>query len=84
MINKSDQENIKDLDLEVQEQLKQIVLARVRTIPSDERVSLGNDEYSSEELINHIENGDDVGKELVIMHWKYMQDIAKGALYDNE
>lgn len=73
-----------ELDLKAQEKLKQIVIARIQTLSDETRVSLGSEEFSPSQLVNHVEDGDDVGLEIINMHWRYLKDLASGALYDYE
>lgn len=73
-----------ELDTKSQEKLKQIVIARIKTLSDETRVSLGSEEFSPSQLVDHVENGDDVGLEVIDMHWQYLKDLASGALYDYE
>lgn len=84
MTNIQDEDNINDLDADLKEQLKEITLARIRTVSKDARISLGSEDYSSEELITHLEGNDEIGNELIQMNWQYLKDLASGALYDTE
>ena len=78
------EKDIDKLDADLKEQLKQITIARIRTVSSDTKISLGSEDYSVEELVNHVEEGDQIGKDMVQMNWQYLKDLAAGALYDNE
>jgi hypothetical protein len=73
--------DLKEMDPELKEQLKQITIARVKTISNEARISLGSEDYSSEELIKHIEKDDEIGEELIRMNWQYLKDLASGAIY---
>lgn len=75
---------IEQLDPELKKLLKEITIARVRTISRDTHISLGSEDYSSEELIDHIEEDDEVGEEFIKMNWRYLKDLASGAVYGNE
>lgn len=81
---KAKDDQIDKLDSDLKEQLKQITIARIRTISSDTRISLGSEDYTSEELVNHVEENDQIGKEMMQINWQYLKDLAAGALYDNE
>lgn len=72
------------LDADLKKQLKEITIARVRTISRDARISLGSEDYSSADLINHLEKNDQIGDELIQMNWQYLKDLASGAIYGNE
>lgn len=84
MKNNISEKDINKLGPDLREQLKQITIARIRTISSDTKISLGSEDYTAEELVNHVEENDQVGGEMVQMNWQYLKDLATGALYDNE
>jgi len=75
---------IAELDPELKKLLKEITIARVRTISKDTHISLGSEDYSSEELVDHIEEDDEIGEEFIKLNWQYLKDLASGAIYDNE
>ena len=81
---KTENDRIDELDSDLKEQLKQITIARIRTISSDKRISLGSEDYTAEELVNHVEENDQIGEEMMQINWQYLKDLAAGALYDNE
>jgi len=83
-MTKTKDDQIDTLDASSKEQLKQITIARIRTISSDTKISLGSEDYTVEELVNHVEKDDQVGAEMIQMNWQYLKDLATGALYDNE
>ena len=74
--------NFTELEPSAQEKLKEIVIARVRTLPQEMRISLGGEDFSSEDLVRHVERGDETGIEFLKMNLQYMQDLASGAVYD--
>ena len=83
-MTKAEEDQIDTLDVSLKEQLKQITIARIRTISSDTKISLGSEDYTVEELVTHVEKDDQVGEEMIQMNWQYLKDLASGALYDNE
>ncbi len=83
-MTKTEEDQIDVLDADSKEQLKQITIARIRTISNDTKISLGSEDYTVEELVNHVEKDDQVGEEMIQMNWQYLKDLASGALYDNE
>ena len=83
-MTKAEEDRIDTLDADSKKQLKQITIARIRTISSDTKISLGSEDYTVEELVNHVEKDDQVGEEMIQMNWQYLKDLASGALYDNE
>lgn len=83
-MTKTQEDKSNHLDSDLKEQLKEITMARIRTISKDTHISLGSEDYSQEELIRHLEKGDEIGDELIEMNWQYLKDLASGAIYDNE
>lgn len=83
-MTKAEEDQIDTLDADSRKQLKEITLARIRTVSQDTHISLGSEDYSSEELINHLEKNDEIGDELIQMNWQYLKDLASGAIYGNE
>lgn len=65
------------------EQIRALVIARIRTLPEDISLSLGGEaELKREELIAHVEKDDAVGKEFTDMQLEFLRDMASGALYE--
>lgn len=83
-MNKTEDNQINTLDADLKKQLKEITIARIRTVSRNAHISLGSEDYSSEELINHLEKNDKIGDELIQMNWQYLKDLASGAIYGNE
>lgn len=66
---------------EIQE-IKNLIIARLQTRPSDIAVSIGGmGSYTSSELIDHVEAGDDVGKKIVEAEMKFLRSLKTGDLY---
>jgi len=62
--------------------LKRIVMARVQTYDSDfELIIGGNEPMDKESLLRNIEEETDVGKKIVSIQLKYMQDLISGKIY---
>jgi len=66
------------------EELKKIVLERLKSMPESLSVSIGNAEYTTDELVGHVEDGDEVGKQIMEIQLQYLQDLGSGKIYDNE
>jgi len=59
-----------------------LVIARLNTLPSNIKISIGSDgEFSKDEIIRAIENGEDIGKKYVEMQLAYLKAITDGTLY---
>ena len=59
-----------------------LVIARLNTLPPNIKISIGSDgEFSKDEIIRAIENGEDIGKKYVEMQLAYLKAITDGTLY---
>jgi len=64
---------------EINEELKEVVIMRIDAIPSNLKLSIGNDKtLTKEEMIVHVEKGDETGKQIINSHLSFMKAIARG------
>jgi hypothetical protein len=66
------------------DKLRELVLERLKRIPEDMEMSIGDMDYSKKELLTHVSEGDEVGKEVVSMQIEFLQDLASGSIYADE
>lgn len=68
---------------ETQEDIRRLVLARIRAASGDLSVSIGDiaKGYSKKDLIKSVEAGNKVGKEIVDIQMEYLRDMAQGKIY---
>lgn len=64
--------------------LKEIVLARLSVMPEDVSVSIGDKNLGKEELVEHVQSEDEIGKQMMEMDLEFLQDMASGAIYGHE
>jgi hypothetical protein len=64
--------------------LKQIVLARMGAMPDTVSMAIGSEEFAKGDLIAHINKQDDLGTQVMEMELEFLQDLASGAIYQNE
>ena len=56
--------------------IKQLVIERLRRIPFGKKVSIGSDgDYTSEELIKLIESNDKVGDKVIELQLEYLRSL---------
>lgn len=75
--------NFSDLNEQQKHQLKQIALARARVMPDDLNISIGGISLAKQELIEHIEQEDKIGEQLMLVDLNFLRDLASGSLYNN-
>lgn len=72
--NKPDNQTIK-------EDIRQLVLARVRALPKDVKLAIGSNDYTKDELLKNIGKDSEVGREVIAIQMEYLRDLASGAIY---
>lgn len=66
----------------ISEELKELVIARLETIPADKKISIGNfGEFNKDELIQHIIKGDALGIKMVEIELEFLRAIKEGLLW---
>lgn len=65
----------------VDEDIRQLVIARVRATPKDVMVSIGSQDYTKDQLIENVESNSEVGREIIEIQMQYLRDLASGAIY---
>lgn len=71
-------------DEELREELKKIVLARIQVMPDTLNVAVGSTKLSRSELVEHVEEEDEIGKQIIEIELEFLRDLASGAIYKNE
>lgn len=65
----------------ISEDLKELVIYRLDTFPEDKRISIGSDgEFSKSELIDHVRDGDEIGKKIVELEITFLRALKDGVL----
>lgn len=76
-MNKTDKKKITDEDI------RKLVIERLKSFPSGKKVSIGSEgDFSKEELINHVEDQDKIGKKIIEIQLAYLQSLKGGMLLD--
>jgi hypothetical protein len=66
-------------NVEVNEQLKELVIIRISAAPSDLRLSVGGDKsMTKDEMIKHVRDGDKVGRQIIRTHLSFLKATASG------
>lgn len=61
-------------------EIKQLVIARLKTIPSDKKISIGGEgDFTIKELIDRVEKNDRVGQKVIEVQMKFLQSLKTGA-----
>ncbi|MBI2629260.1 hypothetical protein HYW74_04200 [Candidatus Pacearchaeota archaeon] len=64
---------------EIKEELKEVVIMRIETIPSNLKLAIGSDKaLTKEEMIRHVKDGDSIGRQIINSHISFMKAVARG------
>ena len=64
-----------------EDQLRELVVARLSAIPQNLQMAVGSSQYTIKELVESVQKGDEVGKQIVAMQVQYLKDLASGEMY---
>jgi len=65
----------------VEEDLKEIVIARLDTISPNKKISIGSSgEFRKEELIQHVRDGDEIGRKIMEIELEFLRAQKEGVL----
>ncbi len=70
---------------QLKEDMKQLTIARLRSIPDDYQISIGSaGTLTREQAIENVEQENELGKELIEVQLEFLRDMARGELYKYE
>ena len=65
------------------EEIKRLVIARLQTIPSSKKISIGNKgSFDVNELISHVKENDAIGQTVIKIQMDFLQSLKTGVLLD--
>mgnify|MGYP001616114647 CR=1 FL=1 len=68
---------------EINADIKDLVKMRLSTIPKGFSVSVGSQgNFKVEDLIKHIEDEDEIGKNMIEIDMEFLRDLKSGKLYE--
>jgi hypothetical protein len=70
-----------DVDKDIQD----LVVARLRTLPEGVEVSIGSEgDFTKDELIDHVQQGDDLGLKMIELETSFLRSLKSGIFYDDD
>lgn len=69
---------------EIPENIRKLVLERIKVISDDLMISVGSKEYTREEVIKSVEKGDEIGRQIIKAQMDYLRAMASGKIYQDE
>lgn len=81
----NDQKTKQSPKLDVEEELKQLVIQRLKATSDELNIVIGNEgNFTKEELIRRVESGDKIGKEVVESEIEFLKALTEGKIYTSE
>lgn len=63
----------------INQEMKEVVIMRIESMPSNLKLSIGNNQsLTKEEMIKHVREEDDTGRQIINSHISFMRAIARG------
>jgi hypothetical protein len=63
--------------------VRELVLARLEVMPSNFKLSVGNQgTFSKEELLDHVKKGDNIGRGVIEMQLNFIKALTTGKLIE--
>lgn len=74
------EKNDSDKKIEITEQMKEIVLAKIDAqVPSNLRLFVGDrGGMNKEQIMEHVRRGDEIGKDIILAHIRFLRAVANG------
>ena len=74
---------MKEENIKLTEDVKELVIARLDIMPSNYKLSIGNQgTFTKEELIKHVKEGDSVGSQIAKMQYSFIKALTTGKLME--
>lgn len=74
---------MEDKDI-IEKEIQELVKARLSVMPDDVSISVGAEgkTYTKDELIEHIDKGDAIGKLIIDIDMGFLQALKNGEIYE--
>ncbi len=68
--------------MQVENDIKELVIARLQTLPPDVAISIGSDgEFNKNELIAHVKEDDEIGKQIIEVEMDFLRALQNNIFY---
>lgn len=65
----------------INEDLRKLVIERIKASATDLRISVGSRTYGKQKLLKSVAAGDKLGQQVVKAHLNYLKSLASGKIY---
>ena len=84
MSNTRRQKSTHSLDKKTQEDVRRLVMERIKAASGDLRIAVGSEAYTKLDLLKSVEKGDEIGKKIIAAQMEYLRDMAAGKIYQKD
>lgn len=74
--------NLQQISPELLEEMKKIVVARIRTSSDDLIITIGDKDLNKQQILASVEKGDELGLEIIDTQIEFLRDMASGQFYE--
>lgn len=68
--------------MEIEQEIKDLVIARLKTLPEGGGISIGSDgDFTKEQLIQSVEESTEIGKKIVEAEMAFLRALKEGSFY---
>lgn len=71
-------------DKDLLSQLQKLTLERLKAMPKNTEIAIGSDQYSRDDLVQHVLDADDLGQQMMEIQLEFLQDLASGEIYKDD
>lgn len=70
--------------IEISEDLKNLVMARLDVLPSDRRIYIGDESkaFDKKELIKQVKEGTEIGKKIIALELTFLRALKEGTFLE--
>jgi hypothetical protein len=66
-----------------EKEIQELVIARLQTLPDSKEISIGaSGDFTKEDLIQHVQAGDEIGKRIIDIEMSFLRALKDGIFYD--
>jgi hypothetical protein len=69
----------------MEEDIKELVIARIKSLPEGTGVSIGSSgNFSKKDMIQHVEKNDEIGRKIIEIELNFLQKLKEGIIYERQ
>ena len=68
---------------QVYEDIRKLVLARIKAMPKELKISIGSSDYTKDQILKSTEENNELGQQVMNVHMDFIRSMASGSLYED-